>query len=530
MAVLRDSFDGPELVSWNWPVVTGFVAGWTIDGKLNITPDAPSRYYGLEAQDVDITFGDELSFRIDLPAYAGGINNHYRADVALAWDADDIATPETFPLGSMVQLALTFSTQSGGGWAFAASGTGFQASGAVQNISGTYSAAMPYYRVKFTDVELLVERSADRLVWVTLGVLANARTLEYPGTLDLTVYNSANAIVPGLTISFDDLLVGNPDDPGYYFLGLQTATTGVTGGLLSQVRPQVTSEGLAQFAAAFDLELGMIEDGVLTDTPEIGALVTSVAGVGRFEIDDQILNPFEVATNATARWMAQEGTFIEGVSWIPTEGDGALVWATDAGYSPVLDTEYTYSSGRRSISRPVLSFDGTGWMELSADQLSSPAATLIVVTALGHGLGESYGIIESSSLTPGSTGDDAGELVATGFGLRYNHGTIQVFAGAPVMSYETNLEPGQPMVLALTVGATEGRLMVVDRERSTRTFSTENFGAFDVDLVLGRVGQGFSEATNAVMALFEVVYFERALGFDELEVVVSDLCAAYGVL
>jgi len=54
-------------------------------------------------------------------------------------------------------------------------------------------------------------------------------------------------------------------------------------------------------------------------------------------------------------------------------------------------------------------------------------------------------------------------------------------------------------------------------------------GSFDVDLVLGRIGSAEGESTNAVMDVLEVSYFDRALSFGELEELVAELDAAYGV-
>ena len=538
MAVLRDSFDGPALEPWTWKVLDTDPAWYSVDGKLNVVPpfdvDGGAGASFL-ATDIDINFGDILQVTFDPDSYPGDASAVFAAGITASWqNADDLPDPD---LGPSLYLQLRLFASTTAGWRASFFTINFGVTGGYTSVDlGDFDPAVPTYRLLINADLIVAQRSADGIDWETLGSADQLRSLDYSAYLVVQFAGfSAPGAHPGLTMRYDDLLFGDPEDPGYYFLGLHPATAGVSGGALAHITPpRHSGDGLALRYAAFDMEAGIVEDGVLTDTPEIGAVLTSVAGIGAYSYDEQRLSPLDVRTGASARWMALPETFIAGVSWSPVEGDGSLLWLTAPGHDPVLDADYVYDNDRGQLHRSAVIFDGSGWMELAADDLSSRAATVVVVAVLGPGLGGEYGVIESASLDP-TGGDDsaAGDVdpnAPTGFGLRYNHGTTVVFAGAPVMSYSGVSGPARPTVLALAVDAVAGKLMVVDGERSTRTFSTAGFGAFDIDLVLGRISTAADRRTNAVMDVLEIDYYDRSLTFPELEALVSDLCAAYGVL
>lgn len=527
MGVLREGFDGPVLNFWTWDLAPA--SGFTVDGKLNISLTAASQTRLFKATNFDLALGDELRVKTDFPVIAPGaaLDHQYNIIYRLTWaDATDAAAPPFV-------LTMSFYSKAAGNWGADILTTGNTGVGYVTSMPNFNAAGtLPWWRVRFTDELFLVDRSADAETWIVAGAgITNKLSLEYPADLEIIASTGASGsfAVP-MTIPVDDLLLGDPEDPGFYFLGLHPANAGVSGGLLLQASPPAgEGEGLALLRAAFDMETGIVEDGILTDTPEIGASARSVAGVGAYEYDDQVLDPVGLLTGAAGRWLASAATYTPGVAWYPVEGDGSLHWATDPAHAPGLDADYVYGHARGELYRSALVFDGSAWMQLSTSGLATTTVTVVVVAVLGPGQGGEYGVIESPGSGAAAEDADAG-VVLTGFGLRYNHGRTIVWAGAPVLGYDGQQEPLRPTVLALTVDTVSGRLLVIDRERSSRTFATEGLGTYDLGLMLGRIGQGTDASTNAVMDVLEIDLFDRALSFGELDELVADLCAAYGVL
>jgi hypothetical protein len=230
--------------------------------------------------------------------------------------------------------------------------------------------------------------------------------------------------------------------------------------------------------------------------------------------------------------VATADSYVVDSAWYPVEGDGSLFWATSPEHAPGLDEDYVYEHARGSLYRRAMVFDGSAWMQLSTAGLAITSVSLVVVAVLGPGQGAEYGVVESPGAATAISGDEQLEAVAsrTGFGLRYSHGRTTVWAGAPLLGYDGQQEVLRPTVLALTVDAVSGRLLVVDKERTSRTFATAGLGVYDLGLMLGRIGSATDATTNAVMDVLEIDLFDRALSFGELEELVADLCAAYGVL
>lgn len=320
-----------------------------------------------------------------------------------------------------------------------------------------------------------------------------------------------------------------------FYLILQPAQAAVGSGLLAKSDPVVADPNAPAIElrySAFDMETPLLEDGVATDTPANGALARSTAGVGVFEYSERLTDPAALVTGATARWLALPNTYLPGVSWVPYEGSAAYQWLTSPQNAPVLDNDYVYSRDREEIYRQAMIFDSSAWMTLSTDAYS-PNSTLIAVAVLGAGAGREYSILESDAPEPIADPNDPNAPPLPpgyfGFGMRYSHGTVNLWSGGTILSHEAGDTFARPVILAMSLDPAQGKLTVADRNRSTRTFSTQGFGLDQVTLFLGRSGEGADKTTNAVMELLEVSYFDRALSFSELEAVITELDAAYGV-
>jgi hypothetical protein len=114
--------------------------------------------------------------------------------------------------------------------------------------------------------------------------------------------------------------------------------------------------------------------------------------------------------------------------------------------------------------------------------------------------------------------------------VRYRQGTVEMWAGSTVVTHPVSLPQARVMVVGLAMDPKEGRLVVVDRNKSTRSFSTDGMSLFDVQLFLGRTGGDFDGGQTAYMDVLEVNYWDRSLSFDELADVVHTMDSLYGVV
>lgn len=397
---------------------------------------------------------------------------------------------------------------------------------------------MLFTRMRETNGYLMWEYSQDGVSWTHQHTMLHDGLPMDNYQFGVSMYvASGTGGTPSLYTELSFLPTPPPGDAdGFYSVVLHNATAGVSAGLLGHAEPGSSGTPAAPLPivqAAFEMSIPMLEDGVLTDTPALGALVSTVAGVGAHDYNDQSTDPLAINTSATARWIAADPNgFQPAVSWAPTQGDATLLWLTDGLTTPVYDPDYVYDHLDRQAYHPALVFDGGAYMQLNTPVTTVPAATLVVVAVLSAGLGAHYGVIESlATPVPPSSDPGADPLppAPRSFGLRYSHGQVQVWAGAPVMTHDAVVTIARPVIMALTVDAIQGQLMVVDRTRSTRTFSTDGFGVYNAQLQLGRVGNAEDASTNAVMDVLEVLYYNRALPFGDLEALLADLDAAYGV-
>jgi hypothetical protein len=163
----------------------------------------------------------------------------------------------------------------------------------------------------------------------------------------------------------------------------------------------------------------------------------------------------------------------------------------------------------------------------------------VMLTAVLHQNpeGPSFGLFESYTppadpegiAFPSATDEDAPER-ATDWGVRYRQGTMEMWAGSTVVTHPVSLPHARAVVVAVSMDPAVGKLVVVDRNKSTRSFSTDGFSLFDVQLFLGRTGGSFDAGQTAYMDVLEFNYWDHALSFDELADVVHTMDSLYGVV
>jgi hypothetical protein len=277
----------------------------------------------------------------------------------------------------------------------------------------------------------------------------------------------------------------------------------------------------------FETEDYLVIDGVPTGGAPLQCRMRTVTGIGAYTYSDVPPAPADINLQSDARFLPTSGTFTEGVGWAPMVGS-AFSLTCDPVYTPYLDDFYSFEvRGGDEVQLPAVVFSGDAWMMANDLGWTASAFTVALVAVL-HPNPEapSYGIIESSH----ESDPDDEEDTATDWGLRYNKGKITLWAGSQVVSHTVHQPLARPVIIMASIDATTGRFLVVDRNKSTRSFDTSGMKTYDVQLFLGRTGGDLSLVNTAEMDVLEFDFWARALDFDEMAHVVHELDSVYGVV
>lgn len=292
--------------------------------------------------------------------------------------------------------------------------------------------------------------------------------------------------------------------------------------------PDVVEAGSMKIhTAGFDSEDYMVVGGQPCGLPQCQVRMRSRSGVGAWVYSDAPPAPWDVDTGATLRWLPTSQTFApDGSYWNPSVGAGMQL-AADIG--PYLDENYSFEvRGGDEVSLPAVIFNGDASMKLSDIGWSAAAFTFILVAVMHQNPeGPRYGLMESVQDMDLSGGPVV--EAPTDWGLRYNQGRINFFAGARMVSHQMSTIIGRPVLFAISLDPVSGKLLVCDRTKSTAEFSTAGFALFDIGLLLGQTSTGGPNET-AYMDVLELSYFDRSLGFDELNNQLHLLDSIYGIV
>lgn len=283
----------------------------------------------------------------------------------------------------------------------------------------------------------------------------------------------------------------------------------------------VVSVSLDTQLAGFEMEDYMIVEGEPCGLPNCMVRMNVACNVGAPIATDVPPAPADVATGATLRWLPTDGTFSpDGTFWEPTFGSGLNLLSISP---PFLDDLYSYQvRGGFEVEMPAVIFAGDSFMELSSAGWAAPAFTFILVAVMhANPEGPRYGIFESSTTDP--------DITLVDWGLRYNQGNLELFAGSQLVAAQLNTTPGRPTFFAVSVDAATGRLLVADTTKISKDFSTAGFSLFDFDMLLGATSAGAANET-AYMDVLDFSYFDRALGFDELADQLHFMDSIYGIV
>lgn len=299
--------------------------------------------------------------------------------------------------------------------------------------------------------------------------------------------------------------------------------------------PLLAHPALSERVSEFVITPYVIADGaaVLKEsyTSDIGISAGYVALTAFYEPPE----PLDISTGATARWLPIVGNVSGGgTTWQANntaDPDFVIIQTELTGIKPIFDYAYTYKSVYGPLARPALTFNNTGYSTIN-NEGTSTSATLIMVLVPHSGTGPYYNIFQANEGNPAYGG---GEALA----IRYAKGRLSVLQNnLEVVSHVVFRPQGFPIIVGVSIDAVnqEGRLVVVDTERTSKAFST--IGVAIVSFI-GEVGSAFNYTLvptgrlNAThrgdMDLLEVDFYDRAMPFGELEGIISLLALAYGL-
>lgn len=197
---------------------------------------------------------------------------------------------------------------------------------------------------------------------------------------------------------------------------------------------------------------------------------------------------------------------------------------------PILDNGYGYLHGSRRILKPAFTMNQQGYFELrtTLDPTANYAsATLCMVVVPHAGPGGYYPLYDSGRTSS----------TVNGLAIRYGKGDLNIYTNeGRLLTHKVLLEHSEPIIMIVSFdGPTDtGRLVVVDRRHTSRTFSSAALAGVDFNGLIGvRYLNGTSNPDWNVVAdmdLLEVdTWLGKALNFHEMNRVANILSAVYQV-
>lgn len=284
-------------------------------------------------------------------------------------------------------------------------------------------------------------------------------------------------------------------------------------------------------SAVLDVEDYFLLNGLPVAIPKTAVRLRSRCGVGEYIYTDAPPAPFDVDVSATMRWIPTDSTFTPDGTWAPTFGDG-MVLTSEIG--PYLDDSYSFEvRGGDEVSLPAVIISGDSGMTLSDSGWSANAFTFLMVAVMHpNPEGPRFTIFESfdDAVNDNALTDPDGSTSApVNWGVSCAQGVLSLHAGGTIVDHQISFIQARPVLIAVALDSGVGKLFVCDRTKSTRSFSTDGFALFNIELLLGQSSAG-SANESAYMDVLDFCYWDRALSFAELSEVLSTLDAVYGIV
>lgn len=194
--------------------------------------------------------------------------------------------------------------------------------------------------------------------------------------------------------------------------------------------------------------------------------------------------------------------------------------------APYVAAQYAYQGRRVSMSRPAMVFTGKGMAHLEPQRPAFSDVTLAMVFVTHPTPYPWAGIYEASW-------EGFGEPLL----LAYDHGhfDIEIAPRRQILRHRSIKSADSAMVVLLSFDtkAKEGRVVVLDDNRTSRTFSVDGLEFVSLTGMLAALGQGTLEKPwkwGAEMDLLELDIWNKGMDYAELEAKANLLALAYGVV
>lgn len=210
---------------------------------------------------------------------------------------------------------------------------------------------------------------------------------------------------------------------------------------------------------------------------------------------------------------------------VSVSSDGRDVYGVNA---PGIDEGYSYRGYDREMFRNAMVFDGAGHLSIEVERTFTET-TFGMVAVFHPSAQPHYGIFSSNETEP-TVGTPGEPLV-----IRYTHGRLEIYqAHVRVAAHETHKSAHQAVILllSLSAGDDEGRLLVIDQTRTSRQFNIEDLDFVNFGGMIGAEGQataGDPVVFTSEMDVLEFAIWDEALTFAQMEEKANLLSLAYGI-
>lgn len=295
-----------------------------------------------------------------------------------------------------------------------------------------------------------------------------------------------------------------------------------------RIRPKRFGFGAAysEPLIGIDIDPYVAAKGELHYDPGYGAKQTTTCRVKQVVVTQGALTPAAAVVGSDNRFLANP-IYTNASTWWPTNGSASSYprLTRSGSGDPVIDQNYSYNHRHKRYYRNAFTFNGAGFMRLKYDANSVNSQTRVTMMAV---------LVPHSGDAGVWTFYDAGNIsAAKRFLIRYAQGHIQIYyGGSRILHYHCSLIAGEPIILGLSFDTTTGvgRMIIIDRHRTTRAFNLAGVDAIDVD---GLIGISLNNAGNPDFTrppdfdLLEFNLWLSALSFAQMENAANVLRAVY---
>lgn len=316
--------------------------------------------------------------------------------------------------------------------------------------------------------------------------------------------------------------------------------------------------------ASFDIEPYVVVDGMAQAAGEFLIDAMPDVFIGEPVATPTYPPPNATSLDATARWLPERPSFVDGVAWQPRDQYGltrsSFTWTDAAGQSwselgtlayrdlvgagtyvvsskanvtlwasggaaPQLLRGYTYWRDQAAVRNPAVSLRDGEYFYTDDLAWDTDELTVLMVAVLRRPVFDWYSVLE--------TGPGPGANAPWSFGVRYHRsGVASLWAGTSLTQIDVSAgitRPNQPVVIGfnMDVAHATASLLVTDEALKVSTVSIPFRVPAGSRLFLGRAPTG--QQGSSSIDILDVAYFRKNIAEADLSVLMSRMDRMYGV-